>query len=122
MVALNKYYWPLSFPLKKEYVGILIILGFFLCFPAISRLIDVTSAPIDPGALSAVLLAVGALLIFKTVTWWLIRAIWPVLEEYSQEHFERNFKSLVSWQKVVIYLSFYMLLLYAFVFTLQAVI
>lgn len=122
MATLNQYYWPLSFPLKKEYLGIVVIVVVFLLFPQLSRLVDVTSAPIDAGALSAPVLAISALLIFKAITWWLIRSIWPVFREYSNEHFERNFKSLLSWQKVIIYLGFYLLLLYAFVFTLSAII
>jgi hypothetical protein len=81
---------------------------------------DITSAPIDVGALSAILMAVLALLTFKAITWWIIKIIWPVLAEYSQDHFERNFKSLLSWQKVIIFLGFYLLLLYSFVAALAA--
>lgn len=105
---------------KKEYLVIGMTLIVFLYFPWLSRRIDITSAPIDPGALSAVIMAILSLLAFKAVTWWLINTIWPVLAEYSREHFERNFKSLMSWQKVVIYLSFYLLLLYSFIATLAA--
>lgn len=122
MTTLSKYYWPLYFPLKKEYIGIVIIVVLFLWFPQLSRLVDHTAAPIDAGALSAIVLAISALLIFKTITWWLIKSIWPVFMEYSNEHFERNFKSLNPWQKVVIYLTFYLVLLYAFVFTLVAIV
>lgn len=106
--------------IKKEHLAIFFSLILFLYFPWVSRRIDITSAPIDPGALSAVIMAILALLAFKAVTWWLINIIWPVLAEYSKEHFERNFKSLPSWQKVIIYLGFYLLLLYSFVGTLAA--
>ena len=108
--------------LKKEHLAIFSALLLFLYFPWLSRRIDITSAPIDPGALSAVIMAILSLLAFKAVTWWLINIIWPVLAEYSKEHFERNFKSLLSWQKVIIYLGFYFLLLYSFVATLAAII
>jgi succinate dehydrogenase hydrophobic anchor subunit len=122
MDLIQKYYLPWHFPLRKEFAGILVILILFLLFPGLVRLFDITSAPIDPGAFSAVILAVAALLLFKAVTWWLIKAIWPVLAEYSDQHFERNFKGLLSWQKVVIYLVFYFLLLYGFILVLGEII
>ncbi|HEY0669623.1 MAG TPA: hypothetical protein VGD22_15680 [Sphingobacteriaceae bacterium] len=106
--------------LKKEYLFIAAAFGLFIWFPFLSRKIDVTSAPIDPGALSAIIMAILALMAFKAVTWWVINIIWPVLSEYSKNHFERNFKSLLPWQKVLIYLSFYLLLLYSFIATLAA--
>jgi hypothetical protein len=121
MDLIQKYYLPWHFPLRKELAGILVILILFLVFPDLVRLIDITSAPVDPGAFSAVILAIAALLLFKAVTWWLLRAIWPVLADYSDQHFERNFKALLSWQKVVIYLLFYVLLLYGFILVLLAV-
>ncbi|WP_276360184.1 hypothetical protein [Daejeonella sp. H1SJ63] len=107
---------------KREHLGIFSALLLFLCFPWLSRWIDITSAPIDPGALSAVIMAILSLLAFKAVTWWLINIIWPVLADYSEEQFEQNFKSLSAWQKVIIYLGFYLLLLYSFVATLAAII
>lgn len=113
---------PWYFPLRKEFTGILVIIMIFLLFPYFIRRIDVTAAAIDPGIFSAIILAVSAVLIFKAVTWWIIKAIWPVFAEYSNKHFERNFKSLITWQKVVIYLGFYLLLLYAFVIVLAALI
>ena len=93
----------------------------FVAFPWLVRWIDAGAAPVDPGALSMILMALLAFLTFKAATWWLIRIIWPVFAEYSSQHFERNFKSLLSWQKVLIYLGFYLLLLFGFVFTLVAV-
>jgi len=107
---------------KKEHLLIFSAIFLFLYFPGLSRLIDITSAPIDPGALSAVIMAILSLLAFKAVTWWLINIIWPVFAEYSKEHFEQNFKSLLPWQKVIIYLAFYLLLLYSFVATLAGII
>lgn len=97
-------------------------LGIFLVFPWLSRQIDVTSAPIDPGALSAIIMAILAFLVFKAVTWVVIRMIWPVFAEYSEESFETQFLSLSAREKVLIYLGFYLLLLYGFVITLSAVI
>lgn len=121
MELIQKYYLPWHFPIRKELAGILVIVLIFLLFPYMIRKVDVTAAAIDPGIFSAIILAVSAILIFQAVTWWILTAIWPVFMEYSNEHFERNFKSLLSWQKVIIYLAFYLLLLFAFVATLAAI-
>lgn len=107
--------------LKKEYIGIALALLLFFSFPQLVRRFDQSAAPIDPGALSAILMAVLAMLIFKLSTWWLIKTIWPLFSTYSEYHFETNFKSLESWQKVSIFLGFYCLLLFAFILVLQAI-
>ncbi|MEO8795918.1 MAG: hypothetical protein ABI390_10650 [Daejeonella sp.] len=122
MELIQKYYFPFHFPFRKELAGILVLIILFFSFPQISRMIDVSSAPIDPGALSAVILAIAAMFSFKAVTWWLIKTIWPVFADYSNEHFERNFKSLLSLHKVLIYLLFYMLLMYGFILVLIAIV
>ena len=121
MQLINKYYLPLHFPFRKEFAGILIILLLFILFPRLVRQVDYSAAPIDPGAFSAVILAVSAMLIFKAVTWWLLKTIWPVFTDYSTYHFERNFKSLLSLHKVIIYLLFYLAIMYGFVLVLGAV-
>jgi len=121
MYTLRYYAFP-QLSVNKEKIGILLSLILFLSFPWLSRHWDITSAAIDCGALSAVIMAVFTQLVFKAVTWRLIKAIWPVLANYSEFHFENNFKSLAPCVKVVIYLSFYLLLLLSFVFTLAAVI
>lgn len=108
--------------LSKEFTGIVVIVLIFILFPYGVRLIDVTAAAIDPGIYSAVILAVSAILIFKAGTWWIIKVIWPVFAEYSTRQFERNFESLVSVQKVLIYLGFYLSIFYAFVIVLAALI
>jgi hypothetical protein len=92
-----------------------------LVFPRLIRLVDITSAPIDPGAFSAVILAAAAFLLFKAVTWWLIKTIWPVFAGFSDNHLERHFMALPGLQKVVIYLVFYLALLFGFVGVLAAV-
>ncbi len=108
--------------IKKEYSILSAALLLFLSFPEISRHIDISSAPIDPGILSAVLISVLAFLSFKSLTWLLIKSVWPVLAAYSESSFESNFLSLTPLHKVLIYLSFYLLLLYGFVLTMTAII
>ena len=122
MKLIQKYHQPLFIPLRKEFIGIIIVLTAFLVFPYIIRQLDITAAAIDPGIISAVILAAVAILIFKALTWWLIKVIWPVFADFSEQQFESNFRSMQSGQKVIIYLSFYMLILYAFVVVLSALI
>ncbi|MGV3686472.1 MAG: hypothetical protein ACO1NS_12650 [Daejeonella sp.] len=108
--------------INKELTAIITLFIAFLIFPFLVRQVDETAAAIDPGIFSAVLLAVTAVLIFQAVTWWIIRVIWTVFHTYSIHHFENNFKSLESWQKVTIYLAFYLLVLYSFVLVLLALV
>jgi len=122
MKLIQKYHQPLFIPLRKEFIGIIIVVTAFLVFPYIIRQLDITAAAIDPGIISAVILAAVAILIFKALTWWLIKVIWPVFADFSEQQFESNFRSMQSGQKVIIYLSFYMLILYAFVVVLSALI
>ena len=122
MQLIQKYYLPWHFPFRKEFAGIVFILLLFILFPRLVRQVDYSAAPIDPGAFSAVILAVSAMLIFKAVTWWLLKTIWPVFADYSDNYFERNFKSLLSLHKVIIYLLFYLALLYGFVLVLAAIV
>jgi hypothetical protein len=109
-----------KFLINKELTGILTIIAVFLLFPYLVRQVDYSAAAIDPGILSAVILSIASVLIFQAVTWWIIRVIWQVFHIYSTHHFENNFKSLEPWQKVIIYLGFYLLLLYSFVTVLSA--
>jgi len=92
----------------------------YLCYQPLIRLVDVTAAPIDYGILSAVLIAAIAVLSFVQLCLWVLHQNWPFLGEYAAEHFERNFKSLLSWQKVSFYLGFFLALLYAFIGALGA--
>jgi hypothetical protein len=106
---------------NKEQAWILLTLGAFLWSPHVLRMADATAAPLDAGILSAIIMAILAFLIFKALTWWLIQHIWPVLGNYSKEQFEANFKALIPWQKVIIYLLFYLLLLFGLVATLATI-
>ena len=122
MKIIQKYLQPGHLALSMEFTGIVVSVLIFISIPYAVRLIDISAAPIDPGIYSAIILAVSAILIFKAGTWWIIKVIWPVFAEYSVQHLERNFKSLVSLQKVLIYLGFYLAVFYAFVIVLAALI
>lgn len=104
----------------NEPLSIVLLLLLFLAFPWLCRHVDATSAPLDPGVLSAVIMAVLSFLLFKAVTWQVIRVIWPVFALYSACDFEYDFRGLLAREKVLIYLGFYLLLLMGFVLTLMA--
>lgn len=122
MKLIQKYHQPLFIPFRKEMLGIIAVVTAFLIFPFIIRKFDVTAAAIDPGIISAVILAAVAILIFKALTWWLIKVIWPVFADFSESQFENNFRAMQSGQKVTLYLGFYLLIFYAFVVVLAALI
>jgi len=111
---------PVSPSRYSEPLSIAVLLVLFLIFPWLCRHVDITSAPIDPGALSAVIMAILSFLLFKAVTWRVMKAIWPVFTVYSECDFEYEFRGLAAREKVLIYLGFYLLLLMGFVFTLMA--
>ncbi|WP_374165247.1 hypothetical protein [Arcticibacter sp. MXS-1] len=106
---------------NREWLTLIFAFAIFCLFPRLARQLDVTAAPIDVGALSAVIMAILAFLVFKAVTWGIIRLIWPVFASYSENQFNEEFLSLSELQKVLIYLGFYLLLLMGFVGTLAAV-
>lgn len=118
----KKYYFPWHFPFRKELAGIIVVMLTFIVFPYLIREVDGSAAAIDPGILSAIILAATAVLIFKAMTWWIIISIWPAFADYSDRQLESNFRSLTAYQKVIIYLSFYMLVFYAFILVLSALI
>lgn len=122
MKLIQKYFHSAHLALSREFTGIFIIVLIFIFFPYGVRMVDSSAAAIDPGIYSAIILAVSAILIFKAGTWWIIKVIWPGFAEYSEQHFERNFKGLLAMQKVLIYLGFYLSIFYAFVLVLASII
>ena len=121
MELIQKYFLSWHSPLSKELFRILLLVLSFLIFPYVIRQVDGTAAAIDPGIFSAIILAAAAVLIFKSLTWWIIKTVWPVFAEYATYHFEQNFMALPKKQKVLIYLGFYLTILYSFVSVLAAI-
>ncbi|WP_207425064.1 hypothetical protein [Pedobacter sp. SYSU D00535] len=119
-INLNQYLPPIS--LHRQWIGLVFTILLFLLFPKLIRYIDISAAPIDAGIISALILSIVAILSFKAVTWWLIKSVWPLLATYSRNQFENDFQSLSSWQKILIFLAFYLSLLFSFVFTLAAIV
>lgn len=93
---------------------------FLFCGPLL-RLVDPVAAVVDLGVLSLLLLGLLAGVGFIAASSWLLGLLWPVFRDFRNHHFEPIFKSLIPWQKIVIYLGCFFLLLYAFVACLAAV-
>jgi len=104
-----------------EYIGIAVALLILYIFPVMIRSIDPSAAPIDAGILSAIILAVVAVLIFLSITWWIIRSIWSFFRAYSETSLTTVFNTLTPWQKIRIYLGFYLSLFFSFVIALIAI-
>lgn len=104
-----------------EYIGISVALLTLYIFPAMIRSIDPSAAPIDAGILSAIILAAAAVLIFLSLTWWVIRSIWSFFCTYSETNLITDFNTLTPWQKIRIYLGFYLFLFFSFVIALVAI-
>lgn len=85
------------------------------------RLIDPVAAVVDLGVLSLLLLGLLSGVGFIAASLWLLGLLWPVFRDFRNYHFEPIFKSLLPWQKIIIYLCCFFLLLYAFVACLAAV-
>lgn len=103
----------------RELTGILAVVTAFMIFPYLIREADPSAAAIDPGILSAFILAIAALLVFKAVTWWVLKGIWPVFASYSERQFTADFQKLAPMHKVLVYLGFYLLVLYALIRILE---
>jgi len=104
-------------------VGLVVaaLLILFVWSGPLLRLIDPLAAAPDIGVLGLTLLGLLSGLGFIAVSHWLLGLLWPVFRDFHNYHFEPIFKSLLPWQKVLIYLACYFLLLYAFVACLAAV-
>lgn len=122
MWVLYKWHY-LKFIIYKhgEYLGIIASLLLLLIFPYLIRKVDPSAAPIDPGILSGIVLAIVAVLVFNAVTWWLIRIIWPAFAHYSANNFVSDFKSLLPCQRVYIYLGFFLFFVLALLIALVAI-
>src|SRR5690606_34899462 len=84
------------------------------------RLVDPIAAVVDIGALSLPLLGLLSGLAYIAISHWLLGLIWPVFRDFRKHHFEPIFKSLRPWQKIILYLCCFFLLLYVFVACLAA--
>jgi len=94
---------------------LLICILVFILSGDVLRTVDMTAAPIDLGVLAVLPLSAMTVIFFIILTRWIIAWQWPALNEYQQHFLEKTFKSLLPWQKVLIYFSFYLAVLFSFI-------
>lgn len=92
----------------------------FIFFGNTIRKIDIDTAPIDLGILAIISLSAITVIFFMILSGWMIAWKWPALNEYQHDFLEKTFNSLLSWQKVLIYFSFYLAVFYAFILAIAA--
>lgn len=97
------------------------LFGLFFFSGPLLRLVDPVAAVVDIGVLSLLLLGLLCGLAVVVVSHWLLGLLWPVFRDFGRNHVESVFNSLPSWQKIVIYLGCYFLLVYALVCCVVAV-
>lgn len=117
---LSKWELPLGRSLLVWLVLPLVVLTFIISGPVL-RLVDPFAASPDIGILGLLVFGILSGLAMVIISRWLLELLWPVFREFRKHHLEPIFKSLLPWQKLIIYLACYYLLLYALVACLTAV-
>ncbi|MBL6445717.1 hypothetical protein JMN32_05315 [Fulvivirga sp. 29W222] len=92
-----------------------IVVGFILWMKShiLLRWIDPTSATYDAGIFQIILFAVIALFVLHGVVRILMKLIWPTTDNYLDNEFATDFKTLESWQKLKLTTSIFFAFLFA---------
>ena len=92
-----------------------IAVGFILWMKShiLLRWIDPTSATYDAGIFQIILFAVIALFVLHGVVRILMKLIWPTTDNYLDNQFATDFKTLESWQKLKLTTSIFFAFLLA---------
>lgn len=103
--------------------GVLIgaLLGLFLVFPWLSHRIDAGAASLDAGVLSLILITLLSMIIFKTISWLLLRTVWPCLADYAADLMAEDFWTLDARSRLLLFCGAYFLMILGFVATLAAI-
>jgi hypothetical protein len=100
----------------KEHLAIFAAIAAFFAYPYVIRLLDPTAGTYDAGVLQIIVISVVMFVIFQWATWQVIKSIWPSLGQYAEHFFNNDFKDLLPWQKLRVFLFVYFSVLAAFVF------
>lgn len=117
---LSKWKLPVDRSSFVWFVLPMVVLAFILSGPVL-RLVDPFAASPDIGILGLLVFGILNGLAMVIISRWLLELLLPVFREFRKHHVEPIFKSLLPWQKLIIYLACYYLLLYALVASLAAV-
>lgn len=99
---------------------ILASLLLFMYASPLLRKLDPLAAVLDLGIISILFFSLLAYLTFIAISHWLLDILWPAFRTFYQQDFTHTFQKLPSWQKIIIYLISYFLLLYACIILLAA--
>jgi hypothetical protein len=93
----------------KEYAATIVAVLLFFVTPPMIRLIDPTAGIYDAGVLQNINLTIISFCIYMTVTWTVIKNIWPDIGEYAKSGlFGVDFKNITSWQRLKVFLCLYL--------------
>ena len=117
MNQVNQLFDQLSEYLHQHKLSILLMLSVFIFILSgdALRQIDMTAAPIDLGVLAVLPLSAISVIAFMMLSRWMIVFQWPALHEFQEHYLLNTFKTLLPWQKVLIYFSFYLAVLFSFI-------
>lgn len=105
----------------SEYLLLVTAMFLFLVSPFILRWYDPTAGTFDIGVLQVNITSIISLLIFCSVSWLMLKAIWPDLRIFFENEFGTAFKSLTSWQKILTSLFVYCFIILVLVMLNQAI-
>ena len=103
--------------LNQHKLSIMLMLAVFIFILSgdALRQVDMTAAPIDLGVLAVLPLSAITVIAFMMLSRWMIVFQWPVLHEFQENTLANTFKTLLPWQKVLIYFFFYLAVLFSFI-------
>lgn len=101
------------FRLWRELSSIVVGLILWMNSHVLLRWLDPTSATYDAGIFQIYLFAIIGLFILHGVVRILMKLIWPTSEDYLDDEFANDFKTLPSWQKLKLTTSIFFAFLFA---------
>jgi len=117
MNQITQLFGQISEYLNHHKLSILLMFSIFIFILSgdALRQVDMTAAPIDLGVLAVLPLSAISVIAFMILSRWMISFQWPALHEFQENYLEKTFKTLLPWQKVLIYFSFYLAVLFSFI-------
>ena len=104
-----------------EYILLTMAVLLFLVSPFLLRCYDPTAGTFDVGVLQVNITSIISLFIFCSVSWLMLKVIWPDLRNFFENEFGDAFKSLTSWQKILTSLFVYCFIVLVLVMLNQAI-
>lgn len=104
-----------------EYILLATAILLFLVSPFLLRCYDPTAGTFDVGVLQVNITSIISLFIFCSVSWLMLKVIWPDLRHFFENEFGAAFTSLTSWQKVITSLFIYCFIVLVLVMLNQAI-